>query len=69
MANSFPEEWNSYESKGNISILYESEKILRLTAFCSNVDVIGVYCVDEAKQVFQYGLEHAQFRLVQKIDH
>ena len=29
--------------------------------FVQNVDVIGVYCVDEAKQVFQYGLEHAQW--------
>ena len=37
--------------------------------FVQNVDVIGVDCVDEAKQVFQYGLEHAQFKLVQKIDH
>ena len=37
--------------------------------FVQNVDAIGVDCVDEAKQVFQDGLEYAQFKLVQDINH
>ena len=37
--------------------------------FVQHVDVIGVNCVDEAKQVFQDGLEYAQFKLVQNINY
>ena len=44
--------------------MYENVKVRGELPFIRDVDAIRINCVDNAKQVLQGGLEHAQFELI-----